>query len=140
VPSWISLESLLLLNSPLIPNPRLAQVDISVYSQNFRSAFEHTYSCRHSATMHFLKSRTALASTLALASLLTGAVSSPIDTAVVSPRDDNTPETLFKRALCSGTGPGVCNVGYSLWNYPGQPEFNSISTVQVFNRYCQVSR
>jgi hypothetical protein len=87
--------------------------------------------------MHLLKHQNALASVLIFASFLTGAVSSPVDTAVVVSRDDNTPETLFKRALCSGTGPGVCNLGVSMYDYPGQTEFNTIETVQVFNRYCQ---
>jgi hypothetical protein len=81
--------------------------------------------------MHFLRSQAALASILMLTSLLTGALASPIDKSVVT---DNPPH-IFRRAMCTGTGPGVCNFGVSII-VDQMPGWDTVGQVGIFNRWC----
>jgi hypothetical protein len=83
--------------------------------------------------MRYFTSLPAQAGALIFAFLVTGAMSSPIDTSAAAPRDEET-ANIFKRGLCTGTGPGVCNLGVATWDYPDIPDI--VTSVSVFDRWC----
>jgi hypothetical protein len=81
--------------------------------------------------MRFAKHQSALTIALTMVLLLTGAHSNPIDT---------TPVVVERRGLCTGTGPGVCNLGVAFWLDPTTPNDadDYVFSATIFDRYCNV--
>lgn len=76
--------------------------------------------------MQFSNRQSASVIALAFLSLLTGVDSTEIDTATTN---------IESRALCSGTGPGVCNLGVAIFDgTDGLGTF--VTSINAFDRYC----